>query len=221
MKIYLGSADLDDIRWATDAGLIDGIVTSPGLLADARADEEVRGLLTDVVHACRRPVLVTVARVDAHEAYREAREIAKLSDLIVVDLPLVEDTIQALHRLSTEGIRVATSGVFTPAQAILAAKAGASLVIAPLDQLDLAGHEGADVLGEIRRVFDLHGMECEAVAATVSTSAQVTACALAGCDAVVVASAVLRALLLHPLTDRAVDRLLHDVSKHPRARLSP
>ncbi|GAC1516381.1 MAG: fructose-6-phosphate aldolase [Gemmatimonadaceae bacterium] len=221
MKIYLASADLDDIRWANDAGLIDGVVTSPGMLADARADDEIRSLLVDVTHAARRSVLVTVGRVDAQEAYREARELAKISDQIVVDLPLVEDTIQAVHRLSTEGIRVAASCVFTPAQAILAAKAGASLVTTPLDQLELAGHDGAGVIGEIRRVFDIYGTDCEVVAANVSGSAQAAACALASGDGIIIASSLLRALLLHPLTDRAVDRVLHDVSKHPRARLTP
>ena len=221
MKLYLASADLDDIRWATEAGLLDGVATTPALLADARADDEVRSLLIDVAHASQRSVLVTVGRVDAHEAYREARELAKISDQIVVDLPLVEDTIQVMYRLSTEGIRVAASCVFSPAQAILAAKAGASMVMTPVDQLELAGHEGPGVVREIRRLFEIYATECEAVAVNVASSAQVATCALAGGDGVVLTASLLRALLLHPLTDRAVDRLLHDVSKHPRARLSP
>ena len=138
---------------------------------------------------------------------------AKLSDQIVVQVPLVEDSIGSIHRLCSDGVRVAATLVFNGAQGLLAAKAGAASVITVVDHLDQAGFSGVEVVRELRSVFDAGHTECDVIAVGPTSASQLCDCVLAGADAVAVEAAALRALLVHPLTDRGLDQLLNDLSK--------
>ena len=211
MKILLATANIEEIQWATMNGLVDGVLTAPLLLR--RENRNEGELLADICRAAGGPVYVTVHAVSSDETYRDGREIARISDRIVVQLPLVEDTIGAIRRLTGDGIRVAALLVFNAAQALLAAKAGATSVITPVDHLDQAGQSGLEVIRQLRAVFDASGAECDVVAVRPSTASQFTECALAGADAVAVTPDVLRALLVHPLTDRGIDQFLGELSK--------
>jgi transaldolase len=218
MKIYLASVDVDDIRWGATTGLLDGVVTSPALVA-ASATRPERELLADVCRVAGGPVFVTVHAVDAESIYRDAKELAKISDQIVVQVPLVEDAIAAVRRLCMDGVRVAAMLVFNGAQGLLAAKAGATSVITPVDQLDTVGHSGVQVIRELRSVFDATRSECDIIAVRPRTATQLADCVLAGADGVAVTADVLRNLLVHPLTDRGLDQLLNDLSKQRATRV--
>ena len=174
MKIFVSTATVRDVQWATDGGLADGVMTSPATLRDAAGDGEEHELLAEI---CR-----------------------------------------AMRRLRADGVRVVVTLVFTAAQAVLAAKAGAFMVTVALDQLDAFGHDGTDVVRSVGTLFAAHGMECDVLAAQPQHAAQFARCAEAGADVVAVAPDVLRALLLHPLTDRGLDQFLRDLSVHRQPR---
>lgn len=220
MKIYLATAAAADIRWAKDNGLIDGIVTTPSLLSgnDGGRDGDGRDRLGELCRTTGLPVLATVASVNSAEIYRDGRELAKISDLIYVQVPLVEDAVGAIGRLHADGVRVVATLVYSAAQAVLAAKAGAFMVSVGVDQLDVYGHDGADVVRDIVAVFAGHAAECDVLAAMPQHAAQFARCARAGADVVAVTPEVLRGLLVHPLTDRGLDQWLRELSSHHRAR---
>jgi len=221
MRIFLATAKLDDIRWAAESGLADGVATTPALLTSESANGDARDLLVEICRSTSVPVCATVAAVHAADMYREGREMAKIADNVVAQLPLVEDATGAIRRLSAEGVRVAATLVFNTAQALLAAKAGAAMVHVSIDQLDAYGHSGIEVVAEIGSVFDAHGIECDVMAASPRTAAQFTSCALAGAHIAVVTPDVARTLLLHPLTDRGIDQLLSELSRRPKVRVAP
>ena len=220
MKIFLASADLEQVAWAAETGLADGVITTPALLHAAGAITDPRGLLQDLSRAIAGPVIASVESVQSEEMYRDGRELARLSDQIVVEVPLVEDGVVAIRRLSTDGVRVAASLVYSPAQALLAAKAGASVISCVLQQLDAEGQHGLQVVEEIRSVFDAGGAECDILVSSATSASEFTRCVLAGADSVGLGGEVLRALLVHPLTDRGVDRLLTTLSRLPKGRLT-
>ena len=216
MKIYLATASTDDVAWGAAHGMLDGVVTSPGLLAD-HADAEARTHLAELCRIVHGPIFAAVHTIDAAGAYRDGRELAKLSDQIVVQLPLVEDTLGAMRRLQADGVRVAATHVFNGAQALLAARAGASSVLMAVDRLDAAGHDGVAMIADLRAAFDASDAECDVIALHAGSPAQFGACAVAGADAVAVTADLCRALLVHPLTDRGIDEFLGDVARLRRA----
>jgi len=213
MKVLLATADLDEIRWASANGLLDGVMTTPALLSELGVEDD-RARVEEICAVTPTPVYVAVHAVNGEDIYRDARALARLSDQIIVQVPLVEEAFGAMHRLSTDGVRTAAMLVFNAAQALLAARAGASTVITPLDQLDAVGHSGAEVVRDLRRVFDASRTECDILAVRPTTAQQLSESALAGADGVAITPDALRAFLLHPLTDRGIDQFLNDVSKH-------
>ncbi|HWZ60775.1 MAG TPA: transaldolase family protein [Gemmatimonadaceae bacterium] len=200
MKIFVATADIEAIRWAAQAGFADGVLTTP---------EEWPESLIDVCRATDLPVCVPVGAIQAGDVYREARELVKLlGDQIIIQVPLVEDAVGAIRRLRADGVRVVATLVFTTAQAVLAAKAGASMVSVAVDELDRHGQNGAEVVRDVRTLFDQHSAACDVMAACPRDAHQFTRCAQAGADVVAVAPDLLRALLVSPLTDRGLDQLL-------------
>ena len=219
MKILLATAALDDIRWAVDHGLVDGIFTTPELLdAQVGHDGDPREPLADIARITALPLYASVSSVDPEDIYADARELARIADHMVVQVPFVEDALGAMRRLRAEGIRMCASLVFTSAQAVLAANAGASAISVALDALDDVGLDSAEVIGEMRAVVNTHASDCDIIGLLPGTAARFGACALAGADTVAVTPAVLRALLAHPLTDRGLDLFLIALSKRHRVR---
>ena len=220
MKIFLASASLDDIRWGTSADLVDGIVTSPSLLASATAGDDGQGILGEICRASTVPVCATVTSVSGQDMYQDARELVKACENVIVQIPLLEDSVPTIRRLAAEGIRVGATLIFNSAQAVLAAKLGASMLTVALDRLEEVGQRSVDTIGEIRAIFDANGTECDVIAAFPRGPEQFSACALAGAHGVIVTAPVLRSLLVHPLTDRGIDQFLHDLSRRPKVRIS-
>jgi transaldolase len=216
MKIFLATALARDVEWGATHGMLDGVVTTPRLLVDAGGTDP-RGHLVELTRMSHGPVFAAVQSIDAGGAYHDGRDLARLSDQLVVQVPLVEETLGAMRRLQADGVRVAATHVFNSAQALLAARAGASSVVVELDQLDAAGLDALGVVRDIRAAFDSSHAECDVIALHPSSPTQFGLCAVAGADAVALSGDLCRALLVHPLTDRGVDQFLGDVARLRRS----
>lgn len=213
MKLFLDSANLTDIRWAAQAGLIDGVTTNPSLLSQTAGDVDPRDVLREICSLVDGPVSAEVVAVRADDMVAEAHELAKLADNVVVKIPMIEDGLVATRRLSLEGIRVNMTLCFSSVQCLLAAKAGASFVSPFLGRIDDVGQDGMEVVREARIIFDNYGLETEILAASMRHPRHVVDAAMIGADIATLPPAVLRKLLLHPLTDRGLDQFLSDWSK--------
>lgn len=215
MNIFIETVSLEDIRRATMAGFADGIVVPE--TADSGAAEG-RNLIEAIAEEFAIPICVEVGAVSGEDMYRDARELSRISDHIIIQLPLVEDAVAPMHRLSLEGVVVCANFVFNGAQAVLAAKAGASMVRVSLHDLDAQGQTSTDAVTEIRALLEASDCECDVMVASPNTTTQFTECVSAGAQIVSIRPEVLTSLLLHPLTDRGLDRFLNSLSKRPKAR---
>lgn len=213
MKLFLDTADLSDIRWASRAGLIDGVTTNPTLLSKHAGDVDPQNVLQEICSLVDGPVSAEVVAVDADGMYAEGRELAKLADNIVVKVPMLEDGMVATRRLVADGVKVNVTLAFSSVQCMLAAKAGANYVSPFLGRLDDIGHDAMEVVREARQIFDNYGLETEILAASIRHPRHVAEAALVGADVATMPTAVLKKLLLHPLTDRGLDQFLNDWSK--------
>jgi transaldolase len=221
MKLSLATSAIDDIRWARARGLADGLLLSPALLDAEEAGADVRSRANDLARHLRLPIVASTGVREPDDLYRDARELARLSDVIVPEFPFTPDAVEVMHRSVEDGIRVAASMIFTPSQALLAAKAGASFVLVPVTVLEAQGMSIAAVLIDMRAVFDVHRVECEIMAVLPRSAAQFGACAKAGVDAVALDPTTLRNLLVHPLADRTMDALLPDLGHRLRPAFVP
>ena len=220
MRIYLASVSLDDVRWAFAAGLIDGIVATPAVIAAQMPNADPRDLVHELATAVPLPIIASVNAIDRDALYKGARELSKLAEQVIVAVPLVEDALPAIKRLHAEGVRVAATLVHNAAQAVLAAKSGASMVTIAVDAAAHVGEDPSLAITEARIIFDRFGLECDVIAAGPASARAFTDAATSGADGAVVAIDVLRALLQHPLTDRGFDRFLSEISRRPKPRRS-
>ncbi len=219
MNIFVESVSVEEIRKAWSAGFADGVVFGYGLNA-SRVDGEGNELLESIASEFAMPICVEVGAVTEADMYSEARELSRISDHIVVQLPLVEDAVGPMHRLSMEGVAVCANFIFNGAQAVLAAKAGASIVRVSLHDLDAQGQTSTNTVTEIRSLLDAGDCECDVMVASPSTPAQFTECIMAGAQIVSIRTDVLQSLLLHPLTDRGVDRFLSRIGRRAQPRIN-
>ena len=218
MNIYLESVNLDEIRNAASAGLADGVAFSRTVGASESSDGNTRERLEEISREFAFPVCVPVGAVTSSDIYSEARELAKVSDHVIVQIPLVEDSLVPMARLTAEGVVVCATFVFSAAQAIIAAKTGASAVRVSLDELDSYGQQATRTLADIKNALDAGGEECDVMAASPRSSVQFAECALAGADIVSISPDALRQLVLHPLSDRGIDRFLSELARRPKSR---
>jgi transaldolase len=218
MQFFLDTANLSDIRWAAQAGLIDGITTNPTLLAKVAGELDPRDVLKEICSLVDGPVSAEVVTVRGDEMYAEGKELARLADNIVVKIPMIEDGLPAIRRLSTDGIRVNVTLCFSSVQCLIAAKAGATYVSPFIGRLDDVGQDGMDVIRETRQIFDNFDIETNILAASIRHPRHVAEAAMLGADVATMPTEVLRKMLLHPLTDRGLDQFLNDWSKLAAAR---
>ena len=217
MRLFLATASLDEIRWATEAGLIDGVVATPTVVTSDLPGADVREVITEIARATRLPLCASVPAIGAADIIKGARDLAKLSDHVIIAIPFIEDSVPAINKLSADGVRVAATLVYSAAQGILAAKAGATMVTIAIDALDAVGQDGVAVIRELRAAFG-HHTECDIAAAGPSSAATFAACAAAGADVTIVTPGALHAFLQHPLTDRGLDRFLGAIARRPKPR---
>ncbi len=210
MKIFLDTADLNEIRRAASANLIDGVTTNPSLLAKVAGDGDPKDLFLEICDSVDGPVSAEVVALTADEMVEEGRRLAGLHPNIVVKVPLTEDGLQACRRLRDHQIPVNVTLCFSTAQAVLAAKAGATYISPFVGRLDDAGHEGMDVVAEIRTAYDRYDMETQILAASLRHPRHVLEAVLIGVDCATLPPKVLHQLVKHPLTDAGLDAFLAD-----------
>ena len=213
MKFFLDTADLGDIRWAAQAGLIDGVTTNPTLLSKSAGDVDPNDVLKEICSLVDGPVSAEVVAVDADGMYNEGRELAKLAENVVVKIPMLEEGMVAVKRLASEGVRINVTLAFSSMQCLIAAKAGATYISPFIGRIDDVGQDGMDVIRETRQIYDNYGYETEILAASIRHPRHVAEAAMIGADVATMPTGVLKKMLLHPLTDRGLDQFLNDWSK--------
>jgi transaldolase len=219
MKFFLDSADLTEIRQAMDAGLIDGITTNPSLLAKvAGANHEPRDVLAEICRLVPGPISAEVVATTRDEMLREGRELAKLADNIVVKVPLTEAGLMACRQFRSEDIRVNVTLCFSAAQALLAAKAGASYISPFVGRLDDIAQDGMQLIEQIVQIYGNYDFQTEVLVASVRHPVHVVQAALLGADVATVPAKVLHQLMHHPLTDKGLAGFLADWAKLPEAK---
>jgi transaldolase len=212
MKFFLDSANLDEIREAAGLGMIDGVTTNPTLLAKEGGVDFKRHLAA-VCELVRGDVSAEVTSLDTEGMLREGREYARIAPNVVVKCPLTRDGLRATRRLTTEGVRVNVTLCFSPAQAILAAKAGAAYVSPFMGRLDDVGQDGLAVVAEIVQIFRNYEWRTEVLASSVRHPLHVVGAARAGAHVATMPLKVLSQLFNHPLTDKGLEQFLSDWDK--------
>lgn len=218
MKIFLDTADLDEIASAAEAGLIDGITTNPSLISKVAGEGSPAELLKEICRTVDGPVSAEVVAVDRDGMLAQGRKLAALADNIVVKVPLTDDGLRACRQLRSEGIGVNVTLCFSAAQALLAAKADASFISPFIGRVDDISGEGMDLIRQIRIIYDNYGYETEILAASIRHPLHFVQAAEIGADVATIPPKVLKQLMLHPLTDRGLDAFLSDWSRLDRSQ---
>ncbi|GIW71571.1 MAG: transaldolase [Planctomycetota bacterium] len=214
MKLFVDTADIEEIRELAALGLLDGVTTNPSLIA--KTGKPFRACVEEICAAVQGPVSLEVVATDHEGMLAEGRALAQIAPNVVVKCPLTAAGLKATRTLSGEGIKVNVTLCFSPVQALLAAKAGATYVSPFIGRLDDVGHIGMEVIRQIRTIFDNYALETEILAASIRHPAHVLEAALAGADVATVPAAVFARLLRHPLTDQGLERFLQDWQKVPK-----
>lgn len=210
MKIFLDTADLKEIRRAAEAGLIDGVTTNPTLLARASGGKDAKEIFREIAEMVDGPVSAEVVGLDAETMLAEGRRLAALHPNIVIKVPLTEDGLKACRQLRSEDIGVNVTLCFSPSQALLAAKAGATFISPFVGRLDDISADGMQVISQIRQIYDNYGMDTEILVASVRHPQHVVESALMGADCATIPPKVLWQLVRHPLTDLGIESFLED-----------
>ena len=213
MKLFIDTANVDDIRKANDMGVISGVTTNPSLIAKERRDfAEVIKEITSIVDG---PISgeVKATTVDAEGMIAEGREIAKIHKNMVVKIPMTVEGLKAVKVLSKEGIKTNVTLIFTANQALLAAEAGATYVSPFLGRLDDISTTGMDLIDEIVTIFENYGYETEIIAASIRNPIHVKDAALAGADIATIPYSVIETMTKHPLTDAGIKKFQDDYRK--------
>lgn len=209
MKFFIDTADLDEIREANDLGVLDGVTTNPSLCAKVG----VRDFEKHIEAICEMvdgDVSAEVVSTRYDEMLAESRRLAAIADNVVVKVPLIKDGIKAIRTLSDEGIRTNCTLCFSPTQALIAAKAGATYISPFIGRLDDISHEGMELIADIVTIYDNYDLETEVLAASIRHPVHLLEAARIGADVATMPLKVILALLKHPLTDIGLQRFLDD-----------
>ena len=208
MKIFLDTANVDDIRQAADLGVLDGVTTNPSLMAKESGD--YRRMLEEICEIVQGPTSAEVVAEDTDEMVRQGREYAKISEHIVVKIPLVAAGIRAVKQLTAEDIKTNVTLCFSANQALLAAKAGATYISPFVGRIDDVGQNGMQVVSEIIEVYEAYAFPTQVLVASVRHTQHVLEAARMGADVATVPHKVLMQMLKHPLTDIGMKKFADD-----------
>ena len=208
MKLFIDSAEAALIKDLATTGLVDGVTTNPSLIA--KSGRPIKEVIAEICAAVEGPVSAEVAGTDTDTMLSEGRKLAGIADNVVVKLPLTMDGLRATATFAREGISTNVTLCFSAAQALLAAKAGATFVSPFVGRLDDHGADGLELLHEIRVIYDQYGYDTSILAASLRNVGHVTGAALAGADAATLPPDVFSSLVKHPLTDKGLDAFLKD-----------
>ena len=214
MKFFLDTAIVEEIKWAAKLGVVDGVTTNPTLIArSGRKFEEVVKEITEIVDG---PISAEVVSLNAEEMIKEAREVAKIHKNIVVKIPFIEEGVKAVKVLSEEGIKTNVTLVFSASQSLIAAKVGASYVSPFIGRIDDTGARGMNVVEETVEIFENYGYETQVIVASIRHPLHVIEAATVGAHIATIPPAVLKKMLVHPLTDKGVKNFLEDWKTVPK-----
>ncbi|WP_297055922.1 fructose-6-phosphate aldolase [Thermosulfurimonas sp.] len=212
MKIFIDTADINEIREVKALGILDGVTTNPSLVK--KTGRPWKEAVSEILRECAGlPVSVEVVATEAQGMIREARELAKLGDNAVIKIPCTEEGIKAVRALSAEGIKTNVTLVFSPLQALLAAKVGATYVSPFIGRIDDIGYDGLSVIEEIVQIYEVYGVETEIIAASIRHVDHVRRCAELGVDIATIPYRVIKQMFRHPLTDTGLKRFLQDAQE--------
>ncbi|MGM0652462.1 MAG: fructose-6-phosphate aldolase [Bacillota bacterium] len=211
MKLFLDTANIDEIKEAVDWGVISGVTTNPSLAA--KENQDFMKSLISICEMVNGPVSAEVISLEYEGMLKEARKLAGVHSNVVVKIPIIPEGMKAVKTLSAEGIKVNVTLVFSANQALLAARAGASYISPFLGRLDDIGHNGVELVHDIVNIIDLHNLDCEVIAASIRHTEHVPAVALAGAHIATMPYKVLKQMFKHPLTDKGIESFLNDWKK--------
>ena len=213
MKIFIDTAEVSQIREAWSWGIIDGVTTNPSHVAKSgRKPSEVYREICDLVDG---PISLETIALDAEGIVREGRELAKLHKNVVIKVPIIKEGLKAVKILSAEGYKTNVTVTFSPLQALLAAKVGATYISPFVGRLDAVGHDGMDLVKQIKTIYQNYGFQTQIITAAARHPLHVLQAAMIGSDVITLSFDILQQLYQHPLTDVVLDMFLKDWAQIP------
>jgi transaldolase len=214
MKFFIDSADIAEIREANKRGWADGVTTNPTLIA--KTGKKMHDVIKEICMEVKGPISAEVVSLEADGMYKEGLELAKIHDNVVVKIPMTEAGLVAVRRFASDGIKTNVTLVFSPLQALLVAKAGASMCSPFVGRLDDISNVGMELISQIRQIYDNYSLQTEILVASVRHPIHVLESAQIGADIVTCPLKVMQQLVRHPLTDAGIAQFLKDWEKVPQ-----
>ncbi len=211
MKFFIDTANIEEIKKAWEVGVIDGVTTNPSLIA--KEGREPISLLKEICEIVDGPVSAEAVSLKHEDMFKEALELSKIHPNIVIKIPMTEDGLKTVKKLSKEGIKTNVTLVFSPTQALLAAKAGATYVSPFVGRLDDISHFGMDLIRDIQIIFENYAFDTEVIVASIRNPLHVLETARIGADIATIPYSVIKQLIKHPLTDIGIEKFLKDWEK--------
>ncbi|QYE96710.1 fructose-6-phosphate aldolase [Paraclostridium sordellii] len=211
MKIFIDTANIDEIKEANTWGIVDGVTTNPSLIA--KEGRDLQEVINEICSIVDGPISAEVISLEADKMVEEAMELVKLHKNIVIKIPMCIEGLKAVKILSERGIKTNVTLIFSSQQALLAAKAGATYVSPFVGRLDDIGTTGVNLISDIATIFEVHEMDTQIIAASIRNPIHVSECAMAGSDIATVPFNVLKQMSKHPLTDIGIAKFLSDYEK--------
>lgn len=214
MKLFIDTANIDEIRAANDLGVICGVTTNPSLIA--KEDRDFKEVVTEITTIVDGPISAEVISLESAGMVREALELVKIHKNIVIKIPMCAEGLKAVKILSAKGIKTNVTLIFSAAQALLAARAGASYVSPFLGRVDDISWDGTALIADIVEIFNMHGIETEIIAASIRHPMHIVQCAKLGADIATVPYKVILQMIDHPLTKVGIEKFLKDWESVPK-----
>ncbi len=211
MKFFIDTANIEEIKEANSLGLIDGVTTNPSLVAKEGRDFEE--LVKEICQIVDGPVSAEAVSLDAEGMVNEGRKLSKIHENIVVKIPMITEGIKAVRVLSQEGIKINVTLVFSPLQALMAAKAGATYASPFVGRIDDVAHDGMELVDQMIQIYQNYGFETEIIVASIRNPIHVLEAALMGADIATIPFKVISQIAKHPLTDVGLEKFLDDWKK--------
>lgn len=211
MKFFIDTANIDEIKEAADLGILDGVTTNPSLVS--KEGRNFQELLQEIVKIVDGPISAEVVSTDYDGIIKEATELAKIHKNIVVKVPLIKEGLKAVKTLSDEGIKTNVTLCFSPSQALMAAKAGATYISPFVGRLDDISHEGMDLVADIVQIYENYGYATQVLVASIRHPLHLVDAARMGAHVATMPFAVINKLFNHPLTDIGLEKFLSDWKK--------
>jgi len=211
MKLFIDTANVEEIRRASEWGVLSGVTTNPSLIA--KEGRDLMDVIQEITSIVNGPISAEVIGLQADQMVEEGEQYAKLSENIVIKIPMTLEGLKAVKILSEKGIKTNVTLIFSANQALLAARAGATYVSPFIGRIDDIGHDGITLIADIHQIFAYHGIDTEIIAASIRHPMHVTEAAKAGADIATIPYKVLEQMSKHPLTDIGIEKFIADWEK--------